>query len=248
MIDLVNFLADGNVLCWGKYVSSKELDEITVFLNELEPISNVEFHTILVERGKKCNLTSMHLQVLRCLRKDVRMPVSEIAQLTRLTQRRVRKLIAELIGTDGSACEEFFHENGVGDYRTTRQCFHPRTDCDVAEGGATRFLARVAYRGGDEQRRKIVATLKTEYPLEYWFSHASASSQVLFIMFLVDVANYSPQIINRIKEIGGVESVRPIVYYAHHYYPGLEDRFWTQLFGKSENLADEVKPLSPIKR
>lgn len=36
-------------------------------------------------------------------------------------------------------------------------------------------------------------------------------------MFIVEVANYSPQIINRIKELDGVDSVRPIVNYAHHF-------------------------------
>ncbi len=248
MIDRVNFLADGNVLCYANYVDSKELDELTIFLHELEPVNDIEFHTLLVEKGKKCTLTSMHLQVLRCLRKDVRMPVSEIAQLTRLTQRRVRKVLADVIGTDGSAESQWFHENGIGDYRTTQQCFHPRIDCDVAEGGSTRFLARISYRGGDAQRRKIMEVLKREYPQEYWYTYASASAPVLFSMFLVEVANYSPQIINRIKELSGVESVRPIVYYAHHFDPGLVDRFWAKLFGESANLSNEVQHTAPIKR
>jgi hypothetical protein len=190
----------------------------------------------------------MHHQVLRCLQKNVRMPVSEIAQLTRLTQRRVRKLLVDLIGTNGSADEQWFHEKGVGDLRTAQQCFHPRTDGDVAEGGSTRFIARVAFRGGDNHRRKIIATLKEEYPLEYLFAHASASAPVLFIVFLVKVANYSPQIISRIKQLEGVESVRPIIYYAHHYYPGLEERYWAQLFGASTNLKNEVQQTAPIKR
>jgi DNA-binding Lrp family transcriptional regulator len=235
MIEFVNFLADGNVMCFGNYDGSKGLDELTLFLHELEPVNDIEFHTLLFEKGKKCTLTSMHLQVLRCLREDVRMPVSKIAQLTRLTQRRVRKLLADLIGTNGSLEQTWFHEKGVGDYRTTQQCFHPRVDCDVAEAGSTRFLARISFRGGDEQRRKIVGGLKHEYPLEYWFSYASASAPVLFSMFIVEVANYSPQIINRIKELDGVESVRPIVNYAHHFYPGPFDRFWEQLFGSSEH-------------
>ncbi len=234
MIDRVNFLADGNVMIYADYVGSKELDELTLFLHELEPVNDIEFHTLLVEKGKKCTLTSMHLQVLRCLRKDVRMSVNEIAQLTRLTQRRVRKLLADLIGTNGSAEATWFHEKGLGDYRTTQQCFHPCPDYDVAEGGSTRFLARIAFRGGDEKRRKIVEVLKREYPLEYWFTYASASAPVLFSMFLVKVANYSPQIINHINELDGVESVRPIIYYAHHFYPGPKERFWAQLFNTSE--------------
>ncbi|MDO8055352.1 MAG: AsnC family transcriptional regulator [Candidatus Hermodarchaeota archaeon] len=234
MIDHVNFLADGNVMCWGKYAGSKELDALTQFLYNLEPVSDVEFHTLLVERGKKYPLNSMHVQVLRCLRKDVRMPVSEISQSTGLTQRRVRKLLIDLIGSDGSADEYWFHEKGVGDYRTSQQCFHARVDCDVAEGGATRFFAYIMYNGGDEQRRHIVKMLTDEYPIEYYFSIASASAPVLFSMFLVEVANRSPNIINRIKEIDGVDSVKPIIYYAHHFYPGLFNRFWDQLFETSE--------------
>jgi DNA-binding Lrp family transcriptional regulator len=237
MIEWVDFLADGNVMCFATYIDSKGLDELTLFLHGLEAVNDIEFHTLLVEQGKKCTLTSMHLQVLRCLRKDVRMPVSEIAQLTRLTQRRVRKLLADLIGTKGSFSGEWFHEKGCGDYRTAQQCFHPRVNCDVAEGGSTRFLARISFRGGAEQRQKIVEVLKREYPLEYWFSRVSASAPVLFSMFIVDVANYSPQIIQRIKELDGVESVRPIVNYSHHYYPGLFDRFWAQLFNQSNSHA-----------
>jgi DNA-binding Lrp family transcriptional regulator len=234
LIDHVNFLADGNAMCWGKYVGSRELDGLTQFLNSLEPVSEIEFHTLLVERGKKCPLNSMHIEVLRCLRQDVRMPVSEICQSTGLTQRRVRKLLVELIGPDGSADEYKFHDGGVGDIRTSQQCFHARVDCDVAEGGTTRFFAYINYYGGDEQRRHIVKVLTDEYPIEYWFSIASASAPVLFSMFLVDVANRSPQIMNRIKEIDGVESVKPIIYYAHHFYPGLFDRFWDNLLGTSE--------------
>ena len=233
-IDHVNFLADGNVMCWGKYAGSKELDALTQFLYCLEPVSGVEFHTLLVERGKKCSLNSMHVQVLRCLRKDVRMPVSEIAQSTGLTQRRVRKLLIDLIGPDGSADEYWFHEKGIGDFRTSQQCFHTRVDCDVAEGGATRFFAYITYNGGDERRRHIVKVLADEYPREYWFSIASASAPVLFSMFLVKVANRSPQIVNRVQEIDGVDSVKPIIYYAHHFYPGLYDQFWDQLLRTSE--------------
>lgn len=241
MIDHVNFLADGNVLCWGKYVRARELDELTLFLHGLEPVSDVEFHTLLIEKGKKCKLNSMQVQVLRCLRKDVRMPVIEISQVTGLTQRRVRKLLVELIGPNGSADEYWFHEKGVGDYRTSQQCFHTRIDADVAESGSTRFFAYVRFQGGDERRRKIVQTLTREYPLEYWFTIASASAPVLFMMFLVEVANRTPQIINRIKALDGVKSVKPIVYYAHHFYPGLYDRYWSQLFGTSEDL----QPKSP---
>ncbi|MFX1244917.1 MAG: AsnC family transcriptional regulator [Promethearchaeota archaeon] len=234
MIDHVNLLADGNVLCWGKYVGSCELDELTQFLYGLEPVSDVEFHTLLVERGKKCPLNSMHVQVLRCLRKDVRMPVSEIAQSTGLTRRRVRKLLVDLIGPDGSADEYWFHERGVGDYRTSQQCFHTRVDCDIAEGGDTRFFAYITYNGGDEQRRYIVKVLADEYPIEYWRSIASASAPVLFSMFLVKIANLSPQIINRIKELDGVESVKPVIYFSHHFYSGLFDRFWDRLLGTAE--------------
>lgn len=231
MINNVNLLADGNVMVWGKYVGPKELDELTLFLHELDDIREVEFHTILIERGKRCLLTSMQLQVLRCLRENVRMPIKDIAQHTGMTQRRIRKLLTELIGTEGSADEQMFHENGIGDYRTAQQCFHTRTDGDVAEGGATRFYARTEFQGGDETRRSIVALLKRTYPMEYWFTHASASAPVLFSMFLVDIANYSPEIIKRIKELEDVVSVRPIVYFAHHYYPGLNERFWQHLLG-----------------
>jgi Lrp/AsnC family leucine-responsive transcriptional regulator len=234
MIDHVNLLADGNVLCWGKYVGSQGLDELTQFLYGLEPVSDVELHTLLVERGKNCPLNSMHIQVLRCLRKDVRMPVSEISQSTGLTQRRVRKLLVELIGPDGSADEYWFHEKGVGDYRTSQQCFHTRVDSDIAEGGATRFFAYITYNGGDEKRRHIAKVLANEYPIEYWLSVASASAPVLFSMFLVEVANRSPQIINRIKELDGVESVRPILYFSHHFYPGLFEQFWDRLLGTAE--------------
>lgn len=231
MIDNVNLLADGNVMVWGKYAGAKALDELTLYLHELEEVDEVEFHTLLIEKGQRCPLSSMELQVLRCLREDVRMPVKEIAEHTGLTPRRVRKLLAELIGTEGSADEQWFHENGIGDYRTAQQCFHTRTDCDVAEGGATRFYSRTEFRGGDETRRSIVAILKREYPREYWFTHASASAPVLFSMFLVDIANYSPEIIKRIKELKDVVSVRPIVYFAHHYYPGLNDQFWQRILG-----------------
>lgn len=230
MIDNVNTLADGNVLCWGKYVGSRGLDELSLWFHNLTLVKDVEFHTLLVERGKKCALNSMQVQVLRYLREDVRMPIGELAKRTGLTHRRVRKILDTLLGSSGSAPEDWFHESGVGDFRTSQQCFHARADGDVAEGGSTRFLAKVVFRGGDEQRREIVKTLKHAYPHEYWFTIASASAPVLFIMFLVAVANETPQILSRIKDLKGVDSVKPIVHYAHTFYPGLYDAYWTQLF------------------
>ncbi len=229
MIDIITILADGDLLCWGMYKGSKGLDELTNFLHEQPEISEVEFHTLVVQRGQKCELKPEDVHVLACLRHDLRMQIKEISQRSGFSPRRVRRILDKLLLREGSTSEFWVKAKGVGDRLSNLACFHARIDSDVAATGYTRFLVRIGYQGGSDARWALVEWLQQRYPLEIWYTFASASEPVIFTLFLLEYMSQTPELIRAVRAAPGVVSVKQIIHYQHRFYPGLNEAFWDTL-------------------
>ncbi len=228
MIDIVTFLADGHLQCWGKYIGSHGLDKLNNFLYNAPGVVDVGFYTLLAARGKRCDLKPEQVKVLECLKQNVRMQVKDMVHQTGFSTRRVRRILDELLVKGGSAPELWLHERGIGDARSQQACFHARIDVDMAATGSTRFLVRIEYRGGLDARRNLVKWLKQKYPSELVYIIASASNPVLFTMFLVEYMGETPEFVQAIRNAPNIVSVKQIAHYQHKFYPGLFEEFWNQ--------------------
>ncbi|MHA2315025.1 MAG: winged helix-turn-helix transcriptional regulator [Candidatus Hermodarchaeia archaeon] len=181
-----SILSDGRLLLFAEYRGALELDELGRFLHGLEGVTHIEMHTLLYEKGGKCELTKTDLKVLKVIKNNARMPIAQIAEHTELTPKRVRTVLKTLMGETGSAPEYFTEPTSFGDVRTTRQCVHFRILWNLNAAGSTTFIIRIDWDVEKGSRGGLIDWLQTEYPNKFWYALTSASTPTLFCVFVVE--------------------------------------------------------------
>lgn len=229
-----SILTDGSILCFGTYLGAQGLEEIGTYLRQTPGVTFVEFHTILTEPGKKCDLTISDLKVLRCLRQDARMSIGELSEKTRLTPRRIRKIIGELLGEDGSEPGYYLGWEPRGGTRASEVPFRINVHWDLNAGGHTAFVIIITHEEGVEPRSKIVNVLKETYPVKFWYAYASAFEPVFFGVFVVEHMRETSEIIETLKQTPEVVSANAIYGYPTKAYHSPIDQYFEQLFKRLE--------------
>ena len=230
MVDSGSYLADGSVLVFADYVGSQELAEFSQFLRSLEGVTHIELHPLICEKGCKRDLSHSELKVLRCLRDNARMPISEIAQQTKMSPKRIRKTIQQLFGETGSAQEIFVHKQSIGDHRTKQACMHSRIHWDLNAADGTAFVIRIDWDEKTTTLHDVVEWVRTQHPIAFWFAFASAIEPVIFSIFLVEHMRDAEPITNSIQEAPFVNSVEAIFSYPAKRFPNLRDDYLNELF------------------
>ncbi|MFX1475209.1 MAG: winged helix-turn-helix transcriptional regulator [Promethearchaeota archaeon] len=222
MIHAASFLSDGSVLLFAEYQGASGLAELGRFLRQLEGVTDVEMHTLITEKGSKRDFSQMELKVLYCLTEDARMSIAEIARKTRLTPKRVRRIIQSFLGEGGSHPEFSIQRQSIGDFRTQQACLHFRLWWDLNAGGGLAFIVRIRWNEGGSFG-EIVEWLKKEFPLEFWYAYASASEPIVFCVFVVEHMREADPIVQKAHAAPYVESANPIFGFPAKKYPGLRD-------------------------
>ena len=235
LVTSASILTDGSILCFGTYPGAKGLQEIGTFLRQTPGVTSVEFHTILTEPGKICDLTISDLKVLQCLREDPRMSIGELSKKTRLTPRRVRKIIAELLGENGSEPCFYIDWEPRGGTRASEVAFRINVHWDLNAGGYTAFVIIITHMEGVESRTKIVKVLKETYPVKFWYAYASAFEPVFFSVFVVEHMRETSEIIETLKQTPEVVSANAIYGYPTRAFHSPIDRYFEQLFKRLES-------------
>ncbi len=225
-----SYLADGRILLFAEYCGALELDQLGQFLRATRGVTLNEMHTLLYEKGKRCDLTYTDLSVLKTLRNNARMPIAKIADETQLTPRRVRSVLKKLMGEGGSAPEYFADRTSFGDARTTQQCAHFRIRWDLNAGGATTFIIRIDWNIEKGTRAELIEWLQTEYPIEFWYALTSASQPTLFAVFAIEHMRNAVPIAQRILNHAVVKSVDPLFGYPTRSFASPRDHLLDQLF------------------
>ena len=223
-------LTDGSILCFGHYKGAIELQEIGTFLRSGDGVESVEFHTILQDQGKRCELSVSDLKVLHSLREDLRRPINEIAKQTQLTPRRVRKILERLFGENGSSPSYYINWEPRGGTPTNQVCFKLRVWWDLNAGGYTAFIVIVRHEEGVESQKLVVKALQNTYPMEFWYAYASAFEPVIFCIFLVSHIREANDILKTIQEIPEAISLRPIYGYPTKAFHNPVDIYFDELF------------------
>ncbi|MFX1318783.1 MAG: AsnC family transcriptional regulator [Promethearchaeota archaeon] len=229
-----SILTDGSILCFGIVGGAKDLQEIGSYLRQVPGVESVEFHTILNEPGKRCELTMADLKVLRCLRQEPRIPISEIAQLTGLTPRRIRKILINLLGENGA--EITFHLNWEprGVAHPNEVCFRLSVWWNLNAGGYTAFIIKIRHAEGTEARSRIVNWLKCTYPFKFWYAYASAFEPVIFCIFMVEHLHESIDIASAVTQLPEAVDVYPIFGYPTKVFRSQIDDYFEALFKQLE--------------
>lgn len=146
-----------------------DLESQRKFFAELDNISTIEMHVLDADPswnlkfGKNGEFSSAQMKVLRCLTKDARMPLTDLADCTGFTRKRVNVLLDEII-------------EGGGIWFTLRANLNAGNDIAV--------LLKIKWNDSEFDIDKLINWLAQEFPDKYWWSYTSLSDPVLFATFI----------------------------------------------------------------
>lgn len=235
MVYAASILSTGDALVFADYEGTKGLAELGAHLRQFPEVTKVELHTLITERGAKCELKTAQLKVLKCLRADARMSISQIASETQLTPRRVRKIVKEFLGDGGSDDEFFVKRQSIGDRQAAQACIYFRVAWDLNAGGATAFLVRIERNEQKALIGEVVEWLQQKFPIQFWYAYASATMPTLFNVFIVDHLRDANPIIKEISQCPLIDSVKAIFGYPTKRYTGLRELWFEKMLGQLDD-------------
>jgi DNA-binding Lrp family transcriptional regulator len=181
------------------YVSgTREFFELKSYLEKLQALTKFEIHPTYGiapdapkqskarSRGQKVTFTSNQLRVLKCLMKDVRMPISEIARQTGLSSRQVSKIICELQD-----------EGGV----------HLTIRMNYLAFGDVELELFIRFDDSKTTAKKIVEWFLKHYPTEFWVAAVWEDEPTVDVMLIIENPSYVNEIMSKVRETDFVESV-----------------------------------------
>lgn len=192
---------------------TKDFFALKGFLESLDAVIEVGIHPTLAivpdappkskarSRGHKVVFTQNQLQVMRCLTENIRMPVGEIAKRTKLTSRRVSKILHEL-------------QEGGGVHWTIR--------INMLALGDVALELFIRYDEAKTTISEMVSWFREHYPNEFWNAVQLLDEPRIGISLIIDDLKRVGEITKIVREASFVEEVddyiiTPQTYVKMHY-------------------------------
>ncbi len=193
LIYVVLPLTTGDFILHAEYTDSNSMLEMSSYIRSVEGVTNVMVHPTIAGVGKKMELGSLHLRVLRWLAEDPRASITDLARNTKLTARRVKRLVDELVESDAFDFSFVWNPNA---------------------GDSIAFISKLRYDSKETQPDDINRIIQEKYPLEYFYSHVSAIEPIVFSVFLVDHLFDIQKISRQLRKLHGIKSLSTMIYYS----------------------------------
>ena len=189
---------------WARVSGASETLGLRTYLEELDGVTDVEMRPVvffcpnmppnyvLHTRGKKVTFTKHQLLVLRSLYNDARIPVSQIAQGTGLTPRRVRKILREL-------------EEGGG--------IHILVGYNAFALGDLEYRLKIHYDEAQTTGQDIIKGLYEKYPVKFWWGNITTNKPIVDVGLLIDHPGKGMSIIQDLKGAPFIRSIEDFVSY-----------------------------------
>ena len=184
------------------YRDANDLAKLGEFLRSLEGVESVEIHPLLEKVGKKVEFTKLEIRVIAALQKRARMTISELAEKTGLTARRVRKIL-----------------HGLKEKRGV----HFTTMINWNAGDQTRVSFRVKWDETQTQREQIIEKVNEKYPKELVGVYPSSMEPLMWIEFMIDHMRDAEGIADWLTSNTSVMMMATIIPYPRKRYPCLRD-------------------------
>jgi DNA-binding Lrp family transcriptional regulator len=175
------------------------------FLRNLDGVINVEMRPVeflfpnkppsyaLNTRGKRVTFTRNQLRVLKCLAEnDSRLPVSQIAQNTGFTPRRVRKILRDLEESGGVHFPVYYDVFALGDME---------------------YRMRICFDEAQTTGQDIIIGLYERYPEKFWWASITTNEPIVDVGLIIDRPGKGPPIAAAIKAAAYTKSVEDFVSY-----------------------------------
>jgi len=185
-------LSGGAYIISAQYIGSQGLAELGRFLRTLDHVLKVELFPLLIPKDHA------DLQ-MKCLVDDARMPISDIANQTGLTARRVGRTIQQLM------------DRGV--------MFSVRWN--LSAGGLDVVMIRIRIDEHQKSIGEVTEYLRSEFPDEFWLPYISAEEPLVFAIFVVPNMQVAEKIARVIKQAPFAKSVAVSVQFSETKFPWL---------------------------
>ncbi len=187
----------GGYAIYGQYQHAKSLSDALSEIRRIDCVRNIEFHNALSYEGSKIDITNPQKRILRVIVDDPRMSVSEIAEKSKLSARRIRRELDTLIESEA---------------------FHFGLRWNLAREKRTQIIVYAEYTG-DFDIQAYTEWLYDTFELEAWATVPSAMEPILATPFVTDALNKIPEIIQEIGKYEGIKNIRHYVVYKTLKFP-----------------------------
>ncbi|MFX1606935.1 MAG: winged helix-turn-helix transcriptional regulator [Promethearchaeota archaeon] len=199
-VSMVSRLLDERYVVHGIYFNPEELSNLALHLRGLPDIRNIEIYSRFLNYwGGKIDFTSSHIEILRCLLKDPRMSISEIAKESGLSSSDIKTIINQMRESEAVL-------------------FTIDTSDDMYEGNIE-VLAKVQWNVGKTSREDVLGWLQKEFAQSYIGESVSASEPTLFFSLLVKHVQEVEIVTQKIKDSGLVSSIEPLILFPGTKFP-----------------------------
>lgn len=184
------------------YRDASELAKLGEFLRSIKGVERVEMHPLIEETGKKVEFANLEIRVIAALVEDPRMSISEIAEKTGLTARRVRKILQNLIDNGGVRFTTIINWNA---------------------GDQTRVSFRVKWDEKFFERDQIIEKVREKYPDEFVAVYTSSMENLMWIEFMIEHVRDAEGIADWLTSNASVIVMSTIIPYPRKWYPGIRE-------------------------
>ena len=188
----VSRVHDGRYLVLGAYFNQEELKSLTLHLREHHGVRNVELYSRFLHYwGGKIELTNISREILKCLVRNPRMHISEIAKETGFHSSAIKESIDLMKNS-----EAVLFTLGIG---------------DALNAGSIEVFAKVQWNVGTTNKEQLLDWLQSKFALLHLDDFVSATEPTLFFKFYVKNEREVDMIVQKIVESGLTVTVEPLI-------------------------------------
>jgi DNA-binding Lrp family transcriptional regulator len=188
----VSRVHDGRYLVLGAYFNQEELKSLTLHLREHHGVRNVELYSRFLHYwGGKIELTNISREILKCLVRNPRMHISEIAKETGFHSSAIKESIDLMKNS-----EAVLFTLGIG---------------DALNAGSIEVFAKVQWNVGTTNKEQLLDWLQSKFALLHLDDFVSATEPTLFFKFYVKNEREVEMIVQKIVESGLTVTVEPLI-------------------------------------
>ena len=214
------------------------LAELTEYLQGLPSVTHIESDTLLfiispgylpklskLKIPDACEFSTDQLDLIRCLRQDPRMSISELARQTSQTVRRVRKTVNMF---------------------TETRCITFQTRWDFSAAGHTDAYIRVHIDLNKISREDVANWLYDKYPLECWDAQYIIDQPDTILQFVsAHNIHIIDSIVSTLKSASFVHNADALVLYRQYTFDGLVQSYIDELIASNTSQQRPKQPPPP---
>lgn len=173
----------GTCIVSSEYKNAQDLMGLSSFFRRLDSVTDVENHSIPIQKGERKELSKTELRVLAHLLDDPRKRIADIACDSGLTVKRVRRVLSELVES---------------------QAIIFTINTFLTSDDASFIAFRLTWDPKETGPEEIGSRMEVRFPKEYWRKTYSVMEPIMWCDFLVEHLKRAEEIAQEFRMIPSV--------------------------------------------